>query len=319
MHRHVLVLGLSIGLPTLGPCAPTSHEEAIVVPNGDLMIGASLLWPDAPGPVPAVVLIHGSGDSDRGNAWTRAYAQALQARGVAVLHPDKRGCGRSTGDWRTSSFQDLASDASAALRHLAARPGIDTARIGVVGFSQGGYVAAIVAAEDPVCRFAVSVSGGVLPLMDQMLSEVVRGAEARPRPGEDQALRRAYARMFGFAAHGGDWSALQDTLTVLRAQGPFLQEALSTMPSRQDHWAVGWIRATGDFDPWPYWTRVAKPVVFLYGGRDRHVDARASLERITAAERNQVSVLYFGGNAHTLFRDDALDHLARWITDRGID
>jgi pimeloyl-ACP methyl ester carboxylesterase len=297
------------------------HEEELRLPNGDVKLAATLLWPSAEGPVPGVVIIHGSGDSDRENPWTQAYAKALQDRGIAVLYPDERGCGKSGGDWHTASFQDLASDASAALRHLAAQPGIDTARIGVMGFSQGGYPASIVAADDPLCRFAVSVSGGVLPLMDQMLSEVEAEAEAEPRTGDVEALHRAYACIFDFAAHGGDWQAVQDTLNVLRQRGAYLEQTLSTVPPDQKHWAVKWIHATGNFDPWPSWSRTEKPVLFLYGGRDASGDTRASMQRITTegAKKSKLSVIFFAHNAHTHFRDDALDFIRRWIADRGVD
>lgn len=296
-----------------------AREEIVELENGDVRIAATLHWPDGQAPAPGVVILHGSGDSDRENPWTRTYVQALQARGIAVLHPDKRGCGKSGGDWRAASFQDLAGDASVALRYLASLPGIDTARIGVMGFSQGGYVAAIEAADDPLCRFAVSVSGGVLPLMDQMLSEVERGAEARPGPGDGQELHRAYERIFDFAKHGGDWKTLQDTLAAMRERSAFMKETLATVPLDQEHWAVKWIRATGNFDPWPYWLRTERPVLFLYGGRDMNVDPNASMQRITGEAHKQLSLLYFSGNAHTHFRDDALEFVRRWIVDKGID
>ena len=69
-----------------------------------------LFLPEGNGPFPAAVIIHGSGTSDRDNLWPLTLTQYLRESGIAVLLPDKRGSEKSEGDWRTSSFQDLAGD-----------------------------------------------------------------------------------------------------------------------------------------------------------------------------------------------------------------
>nr|NIP17576.1 hypothetical protein [Xanthomonadales bacterium]NIX12366.1 hypothetical protein [Xanthomonadales bacterium] len=81
---------------------------------------AGLLFvPDGEGPHPAAVLIHGSGTSNRGNGWYSTLVHDLVESGIAVLLPDKRGSEASGGDWRTSSFEDLATDTVAAVDFLA--------------------------------------------------------------------------------------------------------------------------------------------------------------------------------------------------------
>src|SRR5205085_2653506 len=124
------------------------QREDVRYSNGLVSLSATLEVPRIPGRLPAVVIVHGSGMSDRRNAWTTAYADALARRGIVVLYPDKRGSGSSDGDWRTASFADLAGDASAGVALLRARPDVDPSRIGAIGFSQGGYVVSILAAED---------------------------------------------------------------------------------------------------------------------------------------------------------------------------
>ena len=94
-------------------CSAVGEEREIVFSNEGIQLHASLVLPEGVENPPAVVLIHGSGQSDRSNPWTRTYAEALMKRGIASLHPDKRGCGRSGGDWRTATLTDLAKDAMA--------------------------------------------------------------------------------------------------------------------------------------------------------------------------------------------------------------
>ncbi len=108
---------------------PFSTQD-VVFPSSGLRLAAKLLVPRTDGKVPGAVIIHGSGESDRSNPWTRAYAEALVGRGIAVLHPDKRGCGKSQGNWRSASLLDLADDALAAIETLRTNERVDPARGG---------------------------------------------------------------------------------------------------------------------------------------------------------------------------------------------
>jgi hypothetical protein len=82
-------------------------------------IAGVLLTPPGAGPHPAIVLIHGTGRTDRYNVLPIAHF--LVSHGVAILGYDKRGVGASAGDWRTASLDDLAGDAVSAVEYLQGR------------------------------------------------------------------------------------------------------------------------------------------------------------------------------------------------------
>lgn len=86
-------------------------------------------------------------------------ADALNRRGMAVLRYDKRGVGDSTGKFATAAFTDYVADAAAAIGFLRSRPEIVTDHIGLVGHSEGGLVAPLVAVRDPSLRFVVLMAG----------------------------------------------------------------------------------------------------------------------------------------------------------------
>lgn len=322
-YKVLAVICIACLLGSAGPLQASNVQE-VQYSNGSIALSATLLVPDTEGSVPGVVIIHGSGDSDRENAWTSAYAQAFVDRGIAVLYPDKRGCGKSEGDWKEASFSDLAADASAALRFLVSQPNVDPLRSGVVGFSQGSYVASIVS-EDPLCQFAVSVSGSVRSLSEQMMDEVTKEAiDAGNDPSDDdlRSLRWIYSATFAFANGQGEWNTIQDSIAVARLRSPFLASTLSSIPPSSDHWALKWVAHVGDFDPWPNWLATRKPVIFIYGGKDDNLNVQASLVRIMESSNEQLlrrSVLVFGGNGHTLYRTDAMDLIQRWILEGGED
>jgi uncharacterized protein len=306
------------------PANPTPYRtEEISYANGGITLHASLFVPKAAGRHAAVVILHGSGASDRTNPWTKAYADGLAQRGVIVIYPDKRGSGTSSGDWRTASMEDLAADASAALALLRKRPDVDTARMGVIGFSQGGYIASVLDAQDPNCRFAISISGGTASMLRQTVDEIESDAAAAGITLGDQDRRNILALheiAFAHAAGRSSWSVYRQTIDSVLRVAPQLGPVAKTFPSDSLDAIWTWIGKVGDFDPMRYWTQVKRPALFVFGGKDARVRIDESIARITeshAPVATNAVILRFQGNAHTLYRDDELDFIVRWIADRG--
>ena len=138
------------------------REEEVEFRNGEITLSGTLLIPATRGPHPAIVLAHGSGVQDRNGylANIRFLADHLARHGIAVLTYDKRGSGRSTGEWATASFADLAGDLVAGVRMLRTRPGIIAAQVGAGGSSQAGWVAAKAVTLLPDVAFVVLTSAG---------------------------------------------------------------------------------------------------------------------------------------------------------------
>ncbi len=142
------------------PGAPYT-AEAVRVPTekGHILAGTLTLPAKKSGGAkfPAMVLITGSGKNNRnnGNAPSipfRQIADALARRGIAVLRVDDRGIGESTGNADTATTFDEADDIRSALDYLRRRSDIDRKRLGLVGWSEGGFIAPMIAATDPTLR-----------------------------------------------------------------------------------------------------------------------------------------------------------------------
>src|SRR5687767_2074351 len=150
--------------------APPYTQEDVVFRSGEITLSGTLLSPRGQGPVPGVVIAHGSGAMDR--TADNFLGDYLARRGIAVLLYDKRGVGNSTGEWRGASLEDLAADAAAGVRLLRARSGVDPNRVGVAGRSQGGQLAVISARRYPEVAFAINVAGSLVAPWRQMNYEV---------------------------------------------------------------------------------------------------------------------------------------------------
>src|SRR5262249_42119933 len=120
------------------------------------------------GPHPAVVFVHGSDAADR-HAFTSLPA-FFALHGFATVVYDKRGVGRSSGQYWSANFSDLAADALAAIRLLKNRPEINPGQIGFWGLSQGAlYIAPLAATQSKDVAFIISISGASMTAADQKI------------------------------------------------------------------------------------------------------------------------------------------------------
>ncbi len=327
LHLNLILSGCLVGgLWACGISIAENHEaKTVLFASGGTQLAATLLLPhstlESKTQHPAVVLVHGSGPSARSNPWTAAYANALVARGIAVLHPDKRGSGESNGDWKSATLDDLADDALAAVEYLEQFAPVDSERIGVMGFSQGGHVVPIAASRSSQVAFAVSVSGSVVPMMEQIEDELlIMARDEELSPAQAAVIREIHVASVNYALTGEGWEIYEGLLTQ-HANSPIANSSVfGGFPRKESSWKWAHLKALGNQDPLRYWKAVSAPALFLYGGKDENVDVRKSTEKLLASEAladKNFSVMFFASNGHALYREDAMDFLATWIKSGG--
>ncbi len=133
-------------------------------PVNGIHYAGTITYPESGGPFPAVLLITGSGQEDRdetifGHKPFAVIADYLTRRGFAVLRVDDRQIGKSTGDLSRATTLDFSKDVETSLHELQKRKDIDQKKIGLIGHSEGGLIAAMVAAENPDVRFIILLAG----------------------------------------------------------------------------------------------------------------------------------------------------------------
>jgi alpha/beta superfamily hydrolase len=129
-----------------------------------VQLAGTLTLPRSKGPFPAALLITGSGPQDRnetvlGHRPFLVLADHLTRRGIAVLRFDDRGVGKSTGRFDEATSEDFAADARAGVEYLKTRKEIAPGRIGLIGHSEGGLIAPLVAAGSTDIAFIVMMAG----------------------------------------------------------------------------------------------------------------------------------------------------------------
>jgi pimeloyl-ACP methyl ester carboxylesterase len=171
------------------------REEELSFESRGALLSGTLYLPSTSGPHPALVFVHGSGPQTRLDNWPMAdrFARA----GIACLSFDKRGTGKSSGDWQQADFDVLVDDVIAAVDALRARPDIRKDQIGLWGVSQAGWVIALAAGKSDHIAFCIPVSGGAVSPAEQELwrrSQLLKFFGGSSRLLE--AMRRSVAMYF---------------------------------------------------------------------------------------------------------------------------
>ncbi len=309
------------------PEAAPPREAQVAFQSGGIRLAGSLVLPPGDRPAPAIIFVHGSGPETRDAS--RFLAQFFVRRGVAALIYDKRGAGESAGDWRHASLGDLAGDVVAAVDCLKARPEIDARKIGLMGTSQGGWVAPLAATRSSDVRFVILRSAPAVTPEEQELARVEMGMRASGEAAADIDRALAlYRQVIGYARSArtdGDWDALSSALAAARgAKWDLFGEVT------RDWWFFDWIRLSFGHDPIPALREMKQPVLVIFGGRDQNVPVQRSLEQLVPAlggSQKSALIQVFPAAGHDLRVEPAatepwdfprlaagyLDLLASWV------
>jgi hypothetical protein len=262
--------------PTEAQIPPGVREIELDFTSDGLKLAGTLALPEkAATPVPAVLLIHGSGPADRDENvpgmkidFFRAVAHRLAQAGIASFRYDKRGVGASEGDLSKAGLTDLVEDARAALDALRTRGEIDPERVFILGHSEGGNIAPLLAVGDPTVRGLILVATNARPL-DQIIRWQVEtlNRAAGLSESELEAILKQQDEWAAFVKESeGDWEnypyeQLKERLTWLT---PEKYAELTRVSLR-------WLREHFTRDPLETIRRVRVPVLILQGEKDIQV------------------------------------------------
>ena len=243
------------------------HDE-VHFSNGDIRLAGTLIGPVGPGPHPAVILVHASGAGDR--TQLLPFARFLIRHGVAVLGYDKRGVGKSTGDWRKASFEDLAGDVAAAFEYLKTRNDIRRDQIGMLGWSQAGWVMPIAATRAKDMAFLISLTGAGVSAaettIDQARNEMAANGVPPRTIDEIVALMKL---QYAYLRSGEGWDQYLAARERIRSRvGGTPSDAF---PATQDHSYLQTMRPFINYDPAPALRAMRLPVLALFGELDNNI------------------------------------------------
>jgi uncharacterized protein len=283
-----------------------------------ITLAGTLTIPEGRGPFPAVILISGSGAQDRDETIFQhrpflVLADSLTRRKVAVLRVDDRGVGGSSGSVSNSTSEDFAGDVQAGIALLKSRPDIDGRKIGLIGHSEGGIIAPIVAARSRDVAFIVLLAGTGLPgeeilTMQGQLMLKAMGASDKDLDKQKNMQQRFFeimktetdARKAGVAIRQEVKKLIDELSSEDRKKAGDVDSLAETESKKLES---PWFRFFLFFDPRPTLAKVQCPVLALNGEKDLQVPPKENLDEIAKAIKK-------GGNTRVTTKQlPGLNHL----------
>ncbi|MEC9488925.1 MAG: alpha/beta hydrolase, partial [Halanaerobium sp.] len=306
------------------PQPPYPYQEIEVTylnEEDDVKLAGTLTVPDGDGPFPAVLLITGSGSQDRdetllGHKPFKVIADFLTRKGIAVLRADDRGVGGSTGNPATVTTADLARDALAGVAFLKTRLEIAREEIGLIGHSEGGMIAPMVAVESEDVAFIILLAGPGLPgdevimyqveaiartgeiteaALEQSLTEQRKILDIVINVKDDQEAARKIRTILEDAVNNMSESDREAVINAYGSLDNYYQQTVNSL-------LLPWYRFFISYDPRPTLSRVKCPVLAINGSKDLQVAAEPNLtaikEALQEAGNDQVTVKELPGLNH---------------------
>ena len=296
------------------------YSEEVIFSNKKARaeLAGTLTLPDSTGIHPVVVLISGSGPQNRnselmGHKPFLVLSDFLTRNGIGVLRYDDRGTAQSTGDFSASTSYDFSTDVLSAIKYLNKRKDIDKKQIGLIGHSEGGIIAPMVASRCKKVDFIVLLAGtGLSGDQISLLQQRLIGQASRTDEDELEQM---------IAIYRGAYDIIQDSKNQeeLRSElRNFLTRSLDKIPENnrltgltdQEYVEVlvesltsTWTQYFLTYDPSASLEKVKCPVLALNGSKDLQVPPKENLEAIKKA-------LEKGGNSDFVVKElPNLNHL----------
>lgn len=355
MKRILVFLFTAVLVFQAVAAATGTYKSKNVSFNGadTMRYAGTLTLPEGVRHPPVAIILSGTGPQDRngtmaGHKVFSEIADYLSSRGIAVLRTDDRGVGGTNGVYETSTTADFADDALAAIRFLLNRRDIDTARIGLIGHSEGGAVAAITASRSPKVKFIVSMAGLCLPGLQALISQNERLVSSYDLPEYDvKRYNSINELMFRVAYKYAQSDSMESKLNEAFEKWHVVDSIyFNTLGVEFDHFrfplwsylrqATGpWYRFHVRYDPATYLKNVRVPVLALGGDRDVMLDAKQNNEgwRKYMPAGTDITIRVMPGLNHLFLpcktglpeeygsfkapvSHDALEIITRWILSR---
>ncbi|WP_254561100.1 alpha/beta hydrolase family protein [Dyadobacter diqingensis] len=294
-----------------GPYSYVNEEVKFQNTKANITLAGTLTLPSKGGKYPAVVLITGSGAQNRdeevlGHKPFLVIADHLTKNGIAVLRFDDRGVGQSSGNFKTATSLDFSTDVESAVAYLQTRKEIDKSRIGLIGHSEGGLVAPLVASGSDNIRFMVLLAAPAIDLGKLLLKqdELIARSLGISEP-EIQKMKNTNASAYSLIAKSTDLKVLRNDLAKL-AKKEILEIPPQLLPPKMtkeefiatqiDNLSSPWFQYVMKYNPGKTLEKVRCPVLALNGEKDLQVTSKENLSAITRALKD-------GGNSNIITKE----------------
>jgi pimeloyl-ACP methyl ester carboxylesterase len=322
------------------------YSEDLTFKNNkaNIILAGTLTLPQKEGKYPVVILITGSGPQNRdeellGHKPFLVISDYLTKNGIAVFRYDDRGVAQSKGDFKTATTVDFASDVESAVSYLKTRKDIDIKKIGLVGHSEGGIIAPIVASKSSDIHFIVllagsGLSGDKLMLLQKAKIEHEMGYDEKEISKSQDVFKGAYQIILHSETNDINLKNNINTYFKQMLGNNIPEEQVNAITNQiVNPWMINFIK----YDPAPVLQKVKCPVLAMNGEKDLQVPTKENLTIIENSLKEggnkKVTIKIFPNLNHLFqecqtglpteyatieqtFSPIALDFMTKWIVNQ---
>lgn len=261
--------------------------------SAGITLAGTLTLPKKEGVFPVVILISGSGPQNRdeellGHKPFLVISDYLTKNGIAVLRFDDRGTADSKGDFKTATTSDFSTDVEASITYLKTRKEINPKKIGLIGHSEGGIIAPMIASKSKDVNFIILLAGPGIPGDQLLLLQQTQLAKASGQSDSviqksEELNKKAFEIIKKYTNSEELKTQMTQYITTISKNSPNKPENMSEeefinlqLTKILNPWMIYFLR----YDPSLALEKVKCPVLAIYGEKDLQVPAKENVEAI---------------------------------------
>lgn len=274
--------------------------ETLSIKSNDVILSADIYRPKSKGKHPALVLLHGSSTNLKSNY---AFdADFFVKRGFEVLIFDKRGNGKSTGDYYTSSYNDLIEDAVACIEMLYKRESVDKSKIGLWAYSQGAMLLPKIVTKTTIPKFLIAKSPEIIGTTEAgAYQDSLRVVNMTNSQANGRIIAESNRKVEKMIRNGKSFSEVEKFIVQNAKKYSFMNQTGlhdRIIITKDDYEGFYWKGRIEYF--YSYWENINIPTLVLFGENDNLVNTKKYYEIVTDFNNEMIDIKLFSRANHAL-------------------
>ena len=274
--------------------------EKLNVKSDDVILSAEIYKPNTKKLHPALILLHGATTNLKSQY--NFYADFFANLGFEVLIFDKRGNGKSTGNYANAKYSDFVNDAIACVEKMKNRESVDKEEIGLWGHSQGASLIPLIIAKSDIPKYLIAKSPEVISISEAAaFSDSIRIINSGNTPSNASVAAESHRQVEKMIRNGNDYKEIENFINQNARNYSFMNQTglyENIIINKNEFESYYWKGRIENF--YPYWEKINIPTLVLFGEDDEFVNALKNEAILKSLNNKNIEIKLFPRANHNL-------------------